>query len=512
MPQEKLSMRKIHEVLRLKWEGKLSNRAIAQSCLISPTTVSEYVRRAQESNLGWPLPETLDEDQLYRLLFPKPAPISERVILEPDWKTIHTELRCKSVTRRLLWLEYREAHPDGYGYSRFCELYRLWAKKLDPPMRLSHKAGEKIFIDYAGQTVRIVDPGTGEIREAHIFVATLGASSYTYAEAHWAEDLPNWIGGHVRALAFFGGVPEILVPDNTKTGVKHPSRYEPDINPTYQDLAEHYSVVVIPARVRKPKDKAKVEAGVLVVERWILARLRNRRFFSLADLNRAIRKLLEELNNRTMEHLGKSRREFFEDLDRPALKPLPAEPYQFAIWKKAKVNIDYHVEFEKHYYSVPHRFIGEKVFIRATERTVEVFHKHRRVASYPRSRARGRHTTLTEHMPANHRHYAEWSPDRFLRWAEEIGPQTRTLIEAALASRRHPQQAYRTCLGILGLAKRYTKERLEAASGRALASGIRSYKGIKNILDTGLDQVPLEEPTSTPLDPHANIRGPSYYR
>jgi len=512
MPRERLSMRKIQEVLRLKWEGNLSNRAIARSCGISHSTVREYLRRGQGAGLCWPLPETLDEDRLHQLLFPKPAPPSERVIPKPDWQNIHTELRRKGVTRRLLWLEYREACPDGYGYSRFCELYRLWAKKLDPPMRLSHKAGEKMFVDYAGQTVRIVNPRTGEIREAHIFVATLGASSYTYAEAHRAEDLPNWIGGHVRALAFFGGVPEILVPDNTKTGVKHPSRYEPDINPTYLDLAEHYGAVVLPTRVRKPKDKAKVEAGVLVVERWILARLRNRRFFSLADLNRAIRKLLEELNNRTMEHLGKSRREFFEELDRPAHKPLPAEPYEFAIWKKAKVHIDYHVEFDKHYYSVPYRLIGEEVFIRATERTVEIFHKHRRVTSHLRCRAQGRHSTQTEHMPANHRHYAEWSPDRFLRWAEEIGTQTRSLIETALASRRHPQQAYRTCLGILGLAKRYTKERLEAASGRALASGIRSYKGIKNILDTGLDQVPLEEPVSTPLDPHANIRGPSYYR
>ncbi len=360
-------------------------------------------------------------------------------------------------------------------------------------MRLSHKAGEKVFVDYAGhivpmslwETVRIVNPETGEIREAHIFVAVLGASSYTYAEAQWAEDLPNWIGGHVRALAFFGGVPEIIIPDNPKVGVKHPSRYEPDLNPTYLDMAEHYNTVVLPARVRRPKAKAKVEVGVKVVERWILARLRNHTFFGLAELNHAIRDLREEINNRTMEHLGKSRRELFGELDRPALKPLPAEAYQFAIWKKAtivqtlcwKVNIDYHIEFDKHYYSVPHRLIGEKVFIRATERTVEVFHKHRRVASHPRSRVRGRHTTQAEHtlaphcvrcsagVPAHHRQYAEWSPDRFLRWAEEIGPQTRALIEAALASRRHPQQAYRTCLGILGLAKRFTKERLEAASG-----------------------------------------------
>lgn len=283
-------------------------------------------------------------------------------------------------------------------------------------------------------------------------------------------------------------------------------------NPTYQDMAQHYGTVVIPARVRKPRDKAKAEVGVQVVERWILARLRNRRFFGIADLNQGIHEQLEELLDRTMQHLGASRRELFEELDRPALKPLPAEPYEFAVWKETKVHIDYHVEFAKHYYSVPHDLIGQEVFVRATERTIEIFHKSRRVASHPRSRARGRHTTRKEHMPANHRHYAEWSPERFLRWAEQIGPQTRDLIEAALNGRRHPQQAYRTCLGILGLGKRYGKERLEAASDRALLSGIRSYKGVKNILDTGLDQVPLEEPASRSLDPHANIRGASYYR
>lgn len=504
-------MRKIQEVLRLKWEAGLSNRAIARSCSISPTTVSEYVRRARAVGLTWPLPETLGEDQLYQRLFPRAAPPSERVIAEPNWKTIHSELRHKGVTRRLLWLEYREAHPDGYGYSRFCELYRLWSRKLDPTMRQPHIAGEKLFVDYAGQTVPVVDPATGEIREAHIFVATLGASSYTYAEAHWAEDLPNWIGGHVRALAFFGGVPELIVPDNTKTGVTKPSRYEPDINPTYQDMAEQYDTVVLPTRIRKPRDKAKVEAGVLVIERWILARLRHRTFFSLGDLNRAIQKLLAEINGRIMKHLGKSRSELFEELDRPALKPLPAEPYEFAIWKKARVHIDYHVEFGKHYYSVPHELIGKEAFLRVTEHTVEVFHKRKRVASHARSRAQGGYSTQTEHMPPNHRHYAEWSPERFLRWSEQIGPQTRGVIEQALVSRRHPQQAYRTCLGILSLAKRYSQERLEAACTRANSSGICSYKGVKNILDARLDQLQPENPASAVPEPHANIRGSSYY-
>jgi transposase len=512
MPQERLSMRKIREILRLKWECGLSNRATAQSCSVSPSTVSDYVNRAKTAGVVWLVYESLDEDGLFRLLFPKPNRSASRAIPLPDWSHIHTELRKKSVTLRLLWFEYRDTYPNGYGYSQFCVLYRRWAKSLKPSMRLCHQGGEKLFVDYAGQTVPVIDPDTGEIRQAQIFVAVLGASNYTYAEAQWSQDLPNWIGGHVRAFSYFGGAPEILIPDNLKVGVKSPCRYEPDINPTYNDLAQHYGTAVVPARVRKPKDKAKVEVGVQVVERWILARLRNRRFFSLANLNRAIRELLEELNNRLMRHLGKSRRELFETLDQPVLKPLPRTPYEFAVWKKARVNIDYHVEFKKHYYSVPHTFIHKEVFIRATERTVEVFYKHRRVASHPRSSARGRFTTLPDHMPPAHRRYSEWSPERFMRWAEKIGPYTAQLVEAILISRKHPQQSYSSCMGILRLGTRYTNERLEAACRRALPAGIRSYKGIRNILDAKLDQVGQDKPASVALKTHANVRGEGYYR
>lgn len=512
MSQERLTMRKIREVLRLKHECDLTNRAIARSCSISHSTVGEYLRRAEAAGLGWPIPESLDEDAIFRLLFPTPARPSSRVIPCPDWSLVHTELRKEGVTLQLLWVEYRDDHPDGYGYSQFCELYRRWAKRLKPSMRITHKAGEKLFVDYAGQTVPIINPDTGEVREAQIFVAVLGASNYTYAEAHWAQDLPNWIGAHVRTFDFMGGVTEIVVPDNLKAGVKHPCRYEPDLNPTYQDLAEHYGTAVIPARVRKPKDKAKVEVGVQVVERWILARLRKHTFFSLADLNRVIRELLDELNGRLMRHLGRSRRELFEALDRPALRPLPESPYEFAIWKDARVNIDYHVEFEKHYYSVPHALMREKVAIRATEHTVEIYFKRHRVASHPRSKARGHHTTLSEHMPPAHQKYLEWSPDRFIRWAETIGSHTAQLVQAQLASRKHPQQAYRSCLGILHLAKRYGEERLEAACRRALPAGIHSYKGVKNILDAKLDQAEPEEPATVVPTAHENIRGQDYYR
>ena len=511
MAQERLTMRKIREVLRLKWECGLTNRAIARSCSISHSTVGEYVRRAKEAGLDWPLPADLDEDKLFGLLFPQPSRPSSRVIPCPDWSLAHAELRKKSVTLRLLWVEYREAHPDGYGYSQFCALYRQWAKRLNPSMRLSHNGGEKVFVDYAGQTLPIVNPQTGEIRQAQIFIGVLGASNYTYAEAHWSQDLPNWTAAHVRMFAFFGGVPEIVVPDNLKAGVKHPCRYEPDLNPTYQDLAQHYGTAVIPARVRKPKDKAKAEVGVQVVERWILARLRNRTFFSLADLNQAIRELLDELNSRLMKHLGRSRRELFEMLDRPALKPLPELPYEFAVWKKARVNIDYHIEFQKHYYSVPHTLIREVVYVRATAYTIEVFFKNRRVASHRRTDRPGRHTTVTAHMPPSHQKYQEWSPERFIRWAQNIGPHTAQLVQALLSSRKHPQQAYRSCMGILRLAKRYGEDRLEAACRRALPAGIHSYKGVKNILDAKLDQIEPEEPTAVVPTNHENIRGQTYY-
>jgi transposase len=511
MSQVRLSMRKIEEILRLKFEAGLSHRAIAQSCAVSPSTVSEYITHAQAAGLSWPLPEGLSAERLDALLFPQRAPAPGRRIPAPDWAELHKELRRKSVTLSLLWGEYRQAHPEGYGYSQFCHHYRQWAKQLKPMMRQKHKAGEKLFIDYAGQTVPVVEPQTGEIRQAQIFVAVLGASNYTYAEAHESQALVHWIGAHVRALAFFGGVPQVLVPDNLKAGVKSPHRYEPDLNPSYQEFARHYGVAVVPARVRKPKDKAKVEVGVQVVERWILARLRDHTFFSLAELNQAIRKLLAELNSRPMKHLGQSRQELFASQDQPALKPLPAQPYELARWQKARVHIDYHVQFDKHYYSVPYGLSGKEVEIRATEKTVEIFYQRTRQASHPYSPAPGRYSTQPEHMPPAHQQYNDWSPERFLRWAEDIGPHTVQLIAAVLDARQHPQQAYRSCLGILGLAKRYSNARLEAACRRALPAGIRSYKGLRNTLENKLDQLERDEPPATPLPAHANIRGESYY-
>ena len=513
MPKERLTLRKIREILRLRWECKLSERLVARSCCISHSTVGDYVKRAETAGLKWPLADELSENQLYELLFPRTEQLVPNATPVPDWDAVHVELHKKGVTLRLLWMEYLEKFPTGYSYSQFCQLYRDWAKKIKPTMRLNHKAGEKMFVDYAGQKMPVVDPKTGEIREAEIFVAVLGASSYTYTEAHWHQDLPNWTGAHVRAFNYFGGVPEVVVPDNLKAGVSHPSRYDPEINPTYQEMAEYYGVAVVPARVRKPRDKSKVEVGVQNVERWILARLRNQKFFSLFELNKAIRGLLEELNSRQMEHLGKSRKELFELYDQQALKPLPVIPYEFASWKKAKISIDYHVEYDGHYYSVPHHLYPGEVDIRANEKTIEIFQDRGRVALHPRSQAAGRHSTLAEHMPTEHRFYSEWSAERFVHWAEKIGPMTAKVVQLELASRQFPEQAYRACLGILGFAGKYTPARLESACRYAFPNEIHSYRGIQNILVNQLDQLASSEGAQQPLllPPHTNIRGKEYY-
>jgi transposase len=416
------------------------------------------------------------------------------------------------VTLALLWDEYRVAYPEGYGYSQFCERYSQWVVKLDPPMRQKHVAGEKLYVDYAGDTVPITDPETGEVRQAQIFVATLGASNYTYAEAQESQAMPNWIGGHVRAFAYLGGLPQILVPDNLGQGVKKADRYEPDLNPTYYEMAEYYGLAVIPARVKRPRDKSKVEVGVQVVERWILARLRNRTFFSLAELNRAIQKLLLVLNDRKMEHLEKTRRELFEKVDHPMLRPLPEKPYEYATFKTCRVNIDYHVEFEKHFYSVPYTLIHEEVRIRATEHLLEIFHKSQvdPVALHPRSTLPGVYSTQTAHMPPKHQKAAEWSGERILNWAEKIGPQTTQFVQAIIASRRCPEQAFRSCLGILRLSSQVSASQMETACQLALRAKLLNYTGFKTTLQHLPE--PQKQDASSPMPAHENIRGESYYQ
>jgi transposase len=505
-------MRKIKEVLRLKWSCGLSRRGIAKSCAVARSTVDEYVNRAVSAGLSWPLPELLDDAALEQLLYP-PAIVPETSLRQvPDWHTLHRELSRRDVTLMLLWHEYKELNPTGYQYSQFCELYRAYAKKVDFSMRQPHRAGEKMFVDYCGRTVPIIETSTGEVRETQIFVAVLGASNFTYAEATWTQGLADWTGSHVRTLAFFGGVPEIIVPDNLKSGVSKTCRYEPELNPTYQDMASHYAVAVVPARVRKPKDKAKVEVAVQIVQRYILAALRNRTFFSLVELNAAIRELLLKLNNRPFKKLSGTRMSRFLELDKPALRPLPVVPYQFAQWKKARVAPDYHIELFGHYYSVPYQLVGRELDIRATQSTVEGFHKGTRIASHVRSYAKGRYTTVKDHMPKSHRDYAEWTPERLVRWAGEAGPATAELIASILKTRPHPQQGFRSCLGIISLVKRYNKDRVEAACKRALAIGGRSFKSVRSILEYGLDQNPSPQPAQAVLNlSHDNIRGGEYY-
>jgi transposase len=503
-------MRKIKEVLRLKASG-LSNRKIAEAVSISRPTVADYIRRARAAGISWPLPSDYDDSDLERLLFPEKPEISRKKRPVPDWEKIHQELQIRGVTLELLWQEYKETHPAGFQYSWFCQHYKRWSGKIDLVMRQEHRAGEKLFVDYAGQSVDVIDSATGEVTKAQIFVAVLGASNYTYAEATRSQGLQDWTGSHVRAFNFFGGVPEAVVPDNLKSGVSRSCRYEPDINPTYQDMATHYGITVLPARVRKPRDKAKVENGVLVVERWILACLRKRRFFSMSELNKAIRELLGKLNRRPFKKMQGCRQSHFEAIDKPALRPLPAEPYEFAEWKKAKVHVDYHVEVNRHFYSVPHSLAGKRIDIRITASTIECFHAGKRVASHKRSNQQGRHTTVSDHMPPKHRLRGEWTPERFIRWGDSIGPYTRELVSVILAARYHPEQAYRTLFGIFRLGKSYPG-RLENACKRALHIGATSYRSVESILKNGLDSKPLPAPPPvTPEIRHENIRGPEYF-
>jgi transposase len=510
-------MRKIIEVLRLKLEARLSHERIAAATRLSKGAVTKYLRRAQAAGIGWPLPAQMDEAQLEALLFPHAAPLLERHAA-PDFAPLHQELKRKGVTLMLLWEEYAAAHAgQAYRYSQFCLLYHRFAASLKRSMRQVHRAGEKLFIDYSGQTVPIIDAVSGEMRSAQIFVAVLGASSYTYAEASLSQQLPDWIASHVRCFEFMGCVAALLVPDNLKSAIKLACRYEPECTSTYEDLARYYGAAVLPARPFHPRDKAVVETSVLVVQRWILARLRNRQFFSLEELNGAIHELLIDLNNRPFKKLEGSRRSAFETIDRPAMKALPTTRYEFAEWKNAIVGIDYHVELDERYYSVPHSLVRQKLELRFTATTVECFFKGKRVASHRRSAKRGAPTTLPEHMPESHRKHMQWTPGRLLNWALSIGPATRDVVKWQLENRPHPEQGYRACLGLLNLAKRYGEARLEAACRRALAIGSPKRKSIKSILEAKLDQHPdlfpaSDNTVSTHPPQHSNVRGADYFR
>lgn len=512
MPAARLSMRKTREILQLRHDG-VSLRDIGRSVGVGSTTVHDVLARARAAKLPWPLPDDLDDAALEARLYPPPLGRTGRPL--PDFGTVYRELARRGVTLELLWQEYRADHPDdGYGYSRYCDLYRTWRGQLDVVMRQEHRAGEKLFVDFAGMTMPIVDAATGAVTEHPVFVAALGASSFTYAEVCADQTVASWVTAHIHAYEAIGGVPAVTVPDNLKSAVAHGDFYEPDLNPTYRELADHYGTVIIPARVRRPRDKAKVENAVLQVERWVLAPLRNQRFFSVAEANAALRTRLDWLNDRPLSRLDGTRRSLWQELDRPALRPLPARRFELAEWKvNVGVNIDYHVDVARHAYSVPYQLRGQRVDVRATATVVEIFHKGRRVASHVRSHARGGFTTDPAHMPDAHRRYAEWTPSRIVRWAEQIGPETAAVVREVMARRPHPEQGFRASVGILRLERRYGAARLEAACRRARALGAYRYRSVRSILTTSLDGRPLPtpaEPAAAPLD-HEHIRGADYY-
>jgi len=505
-------MRKISELLRLRHELKCSYRDIARSLNMGMTTVSEYMARARTAGIGWPLPEGISEEELYnRLFLPTKSTHQGRPL--PDWEWVYQELRKKGVTLQLLWREYRDTHPTGFSYSQFCERYRAYTKATTPIMRQIHKGGEKTFVDYAGMTVPWLDPTTGEIHEAQIFVGALGASQFTFVEATATQGLPNWIQSHIRMWEYFGGVSAIVVPDNLKAGVTKAHRYDPDINANYQHVGEHYGFAIVPARIYEAKDKAKVENAVGCIERQILAPMRHITFTSIAEINAAIKPKLAAFNQQSFQKMKTSRRALFEAIDQPALKPLPSEKYQYAEWQHAKIHIDYHFVFDHHYYSVPYKYIHHEVEVRATAQTIECFYQKKRIASHPRSYLRYKHTTLTEHMPKAHRAHAEWSPERMKRWARKIGPNTMMFIEALIASRAFPEQAYRTCLGVLRLGSRYGDDRLEKACEIAHSSGATRYQQVESILKNKIDTIKHSHATNTAVIlSHENIRGPDYYK
>ena len=508
---------KIKDVLRLKFDVGLSHRQIGISLGISHSTVAGYLRRAARAGLGWPVPEAWSETDLEQALFVQPHRVAGHAParVPPDWPDIHQQLKRKGVTLLLLWQEYKERHgAAGYQYSQFSHHYRQWLGTLEVTMRQTHRAGEKLFVDYAGQPGEVIDRHTGELRPAQIFVAVLGASGYTYAEATWTQALPDWIGSRIRAFEFFQGCPAVLVPDNLKSAVTRAHRYDPDLNRGYAEMAGHYGVAIVPARVRKPRDKSPAENGVQRVEQWILARLRHHQFFSLNELNGQIRTLLAELNHRPFQKLPGSRRSQFEALDRPALRPLPAHRHLYGEWSKARVAPNLHVKVGDSYYSVPYALVGQELDVRSSARTVEVFHRGERVAAHPRGTVPGHYETVAAHLPEGHQQQLAWTPRRLLRWAAESGPHTGAFIQAVLDSRPFPQQAFNACLGVMRLGQRFGVERLEAACRRALHFGTLRYKSVESILKNGLDRQPLpaaEPPPAPPLPEHPNLRGADYY-
>ena len=515
-------MRKVREVLRLKYACELPQREIAASCAISKGSVSDYLTRAREAGLTWALASALSDAEVEARLFKQLGRHEPQARAAIDFEWVHRELRRAGVTLQLLWVEYQQAvvaRGDGarpYQYSQFCDLYAAWRSRLALCMRQVHRAGEKAFVDYSGKKPHLVHADTGEVREVELFVMVLGASNYTYAEATLTQSLPDFLASHVRAFEYFGATPVVLVPDQLRSAITGPDRYDPEINVAYLEMAQHYGIAVLPARPRKPKDKAKVEAGVLVAQRWILACLRHRTFYRLDDLNAAIAELLERLNGRPFQKLEGCRRSAFEGLDRPAMKPLPPTRYERADWKKAKVNVDYHVAFDDRFYSVPHALVGARVEVRATASTVELLHGNVRVASHRRSYARkGTYVTVQEHRPQSHRDYGAWPPERMIAWAGSFGPSVARVAEKILARYPHPEMGYRGVFGLVRSAEKYGGPRTDVACTRALAAAGPSgptRKHVEAILKRGIELAAVAPlaPIARPVV-HDNVRGALYF-
>lgn len=500
------------DIFRLKFDARLSDRQISQALNVGRATISDLLVRFTNLGLSWPLPADYPLDALDKQLFPGRDYSTQRIL--PQWLQIHVELRRKEVTKLLLWQEYQAEHgAKALGYTQFCEHYRRWCSTQKRSMRQVHVAGEKLFIDFCGPTVPIVNPKTGEVRPAAIFVATLGASNYTYIEACEGQDMASWLMANSRCLSFLGGIPALLIPDNLKAAVDKADTFEPVVNDNYKALARHYGCALMPTRPRKPQDKGKVESAVLVVERWVLARLRHQVFFSLAALNQAIRQLNTELNQRPMKHYnGATREMLFKQLDAPALQPLPPYAYEYTDHRIVKVAKDYHVQYAEHWYSVPHMLVGERVELSASQTFIKIYHQGKCVAQHPRSHALYKHSTDVAHMPANHAAYQEWNPERIRRWATTIGPNTLAVVLSIERSKAHIIQAQRACLGLLSEQKRYGANRLENACALALHRHQPYIPVIKKLLKEGEDtRYQPEESNNTP-GLHLNIRGPQYYQ
>jgi len=513
MATKRIPMRQLREVLRLGLHAQLSLRQIRDSLKLSLGAIQKVIRKADELNLTWETIEKLNDKALIQQFYSTPNTRQSSKFQLPDWIELYQELKRKGTTKYLLWEEYCQQYPDlHYSYSQYCILYQRWLKKQRRSMRQSHKAGEKLFVDYAGQTVPIVSNSTGEIRTAQIFVAVLGASNYTFCEATWSQKLPDWINSHVRAFEFIGGVPTIVVPDNLKSAVTKACRYDPELNPSYQQLAAHYGTALVPARPLKPKDKAKAEVGVQIIERWILARLRHHTFFSLSELNHCIKALLDEVNNKPFKQLKGTRQQWFESIDKPALLALPKQVYQYTDIKTVKVNIDYHIQYEEHFYSVPHHLVGEKIEIHAKEYLIELFFHNKRITSHARKYTPGM-TTVSEHMPVKHEKHQQWTPGRLMNWAKDIGDEVLLWVKTVLNQRQHPEQAYRVCLGLLNLTRSYPAERLNKACAIANKNSLYRLQHIKDILSSNQDKLVNEQKELPSLLPqsHENIRGPKSF-